>query len=437
MHILALDVGTSAVKAAVLDADGKPAGTVARVAYALDHPTPEAAEVPAVRLWDAVARAAREATRSGPAAECIGMSVLTPGLVLLDAQDRPLTSIWTHLDRRPRPTARHTWAAVGPEFLATTGNRPLPGGISVISFRQILADDPHLRRRVASYLHVNGWLGLHLTGTKAFDPGNASFTGLFHTVGDQHWSPRWCEHFDVDPGWLPPVLDGAATLGSLRAAVAAELNVPAGIPVKLGTADTSCAMLAAGMQPGDLLHTVGTTQVLAALTDQPRPDAARLTRRLGVGARFMHASHNPVGGVALDWLYNLCFRDQTKDEFYERTLPQARERSTKVNLDPPFLGGDRLEIEARRAAFRDLTLTSDRMDLLAAVLEAMLRGHRTALHALGMGGQFRRVFLTGGGAELVRKMIPEYASAEVIPVEEGALRGVARLFTVGPSGVNV
>lgn len=429
MHILALDVGTSAVKAAVLDRAGaEPAGPIARVAYELDHPTPDAAEVPAARLWEAVARAAREATRRGPAVEGIGLSVLTPGLVLLDAADRPLAPIWTHLDRRPRPTARKTWAAVGPEFLASTGNRPLPGGISVISFRQILADDPHLRRQVKSYLHVNGWLGLHLTGNKAFDPGNASFTGLYHTVTDQQWSPRWCEYFDVDLDWLPPVLSGDTTLGTLRSEVAAALNVPAGIPVKLGTADTSCAMLAAGMQPGDLLHTVGTTQVLAALTDQPRPDPTRLTRRLGVGPQFMHASHNPVGGVAFDWLYNLCFRDQTKEEFYERTIPQVRERTTLVNLDPPFLGGDRLEIEARRAAFRDLTLTSDRLDLLAAVLEAMLRCHRAALHALGMGETFRRIFLTGGGADLVRRMIPEYAATEVVQLEEGALRGVASLF---------
>jgi sugar (pentulose or hexulose) kinase len=173
---------------------------------------------------------------------------------------------------------------------------------------------------------------------------------------------------------------------------------------------------------------VGTTQVLAALTDHPRPDPRRLTRRLGVGPAFIHVTHNPVGGAALGWLRELCFRDQSEQEFYERSISAAEGRQTLVTLDPPYLGGDRLEIEAHRAAFRDLTLATDRLDLLAAVLQAIRRQHRKALADLGMGERFARIFLTGGGAEVVQKLLPEYTGATVQMLEEGSLRGVARLF---------
>jgi len=142
MRILALDVGTSSVKAAVLDvAAASPVGPVARVPYDLDHPTPDAAEVPPERLWSAVTAAARSAARAAEGAEAVGLSCLAPALVLLDAADRPLRPVWTHLDRRARPAARQVWAAVGPEFLAATGNRPLPGGISVLCYRQMLVED--------------------------------------------------------------------------------------------------------------------------------------------------------------------------------------------------------------------------------------------------------------------------------------------------------
>jgi xylulokinase len=432
MHILALDVGTSSVKAAVLDtASAAPVGPIAHTAYALDHPTPDAAEVPAERLWNAIAAAAREATRRLTDVQAVGLSVMTPALVLLDATDRPLGPIWTHLDRRSRQAARQVWADVGEEFLNSTGNRPLPGGMSAVSYRQQLSGDPYLVHKVKNYLHLNSWLGLHLTGERAFDSGNASFTGLFGTVTDQRWSPRWCDYFDVDPQWLPLVVDGTATVGNLRAAMAADLNVPAGVPVKLGTADSSSAALAASLQPCDLLHVMGTTQVLATLTDQPKPDARRLIHLLGVGKLFMQVTHNPVGGVALDWLRELCFRDQTSEEFYQRTIPRAQERQTRVTLDPAFLGGDRLEIEAHRAAFRDLTLSTDRLDLLAAVLEAMLRLHRQALEHLGLADHIRRIFLTGGGAEVVRQLMPGYGNGNMQVVEEGSLRGVARLFQPG------
>src|SRR4029077_608135 len=109
------------------------------------------------------------------------------------------------------------------------------------------------------------------------DPANASCTGLYGTLTDRLWSPRWCEYFEVDPAWLPPVVCGSTTIGTLRSAAAAELGVVAGLAVKLGANNIGSAMLAAGMKPGDLLHCVGATQVLATLTDKPRPDARRLT----------------------------------------------------------------------------------------------------------------------------------------------------------------
>ncbi len=428
MRILALDVGTSAVKAAVVDAaSAQPLGPVAHVSIALDQPTPDAAEIPAARVWSAVAAAARSASRSTGSAEAVGLSSFTPALVLLDEAGRPVAPIWTHLDRRARPAARQVNAAVGDEFLATVGNLPLPGGISALFWRQQLAENPYLGREVRHYLHLNGWLAFHMTGERAFDPANANFTGLF-ALAERAWSSRWCDYFQIDPVWLPPVVSGDTTMGHLRSAVAAELGVPPGLPVKLGTADTSSAALAVGMRPGDLLHVVGTTQVLAVLTDRTEPRPRRLLHHLGVGDAYMYAVHNPVGGAALEWMRQLCFRDVPTEEFYTSTIFQALDRSTRVTLDPPYLGGDRLEIEAHRAAFHDLTVTTDRLELLAAVLQAMRRSHSKALFDLGAGERFQRIFLTGGGADVVQRLLPQYAETNVVRFDEGSLRGVARLL---------
>jgi xylulokinase len=224
------------------------------------------------------------------------------------------------------------------------------------------------------------------------------------------------------------VVDGRTTLGSVRSAVAAELGVPPGVPLKLGTADTSSAVLAAAMKKGELLHEVGTTQVLATLTDQPTPDARRLTRLLGVGDDYLYVTHNPVGGVALEWLKNLCFGELSQEQFFRETFALAQKHQTRVTLDPPYLGGDRLEIEAHRAAFRDVTLSTTRLDLLAALLNALVRQHRLAIQGLGEGEQYSRIILTGGGAEYVRPLIAEYAAANVEFLNEGSLFGVAKLF---------
>ena len=53
------------------------------------------------------------------------------------------------------------------------------------------------------------------------------------------------------------------------------------------------------------------------------------------------------------------------------------------------------------------------MDLLAAVLQAMRREHQKALAALDVGDKLGRIFLTGGGADLVRRLLPEYSGQAV------------------------
>ncbi len=428
MHVLALDLGTSSVKAAVLDQiTGDPVGPVAKVEYAIRRPVADAAEVDAAELWAAIGAAARKALIGSPAPDAIGLSCLTPALVLLDAAGEVVAPVRIHQDRRARPVSRRVQRECLAEFLATAGNAPLPGGLSGVTYAQLAADLPDVPGRVRHYLHANSWAAWKLTGVMHFDPGNAGFTGLFNTVTDQQWSPRWCDYFGVKREWLPDVADGRDTVGTLTVAAAEDWGLSAGLPVKLGVPDTSSGMLAARLKPGDLLHSVGTTQVLAVVTP-PAPSEHRLTRRLGAGSAFVAVAHNPVGGVALDWLYELCFRDVPEDDFFAHNVPEAAGMTTPVRLDPPFLGGDRHQIEPRLAAFGNLGLDTEREDLLAALLAAMRAGHRSALDAIGHAGGGGRVVLTGGGAAAVRAVLPEYADAEVEMLDEAALRGVARLF---------
>jgi sugar (pentulose or hexulose) kinase len=187
-------------------------------------------------------------------------------------------------------------------------------------------------------------------------------------------------------------------------------------------------MLAAGMKPGDLLLCAGATNRLSALVEQPIADARRMTHLLGVGGSHVHVTYNPAGGDALGWMHGLCFRDQTMEQFRTQTIEEALGRTTRVTLDPPHLGGDPLEIEAHRAAFRGLTLSSDRMDLLAALLQEMRRQHRKAIEALGVGDSFRRIVVAGESADLMKRLLPDCAAAESL--EDGSLRGVAHLFRV-------
>jgi xylulokinase len=443
MNILAIDVGTSSVKSAVLDAaSAQPLHPVVSVSYSLDRPDAETATVPAERLWQAIDQAVRQAlAASTRPIDGIGLSCMTPALVLLDATGEPLAPVWTHFDRRSRPLARRLKADphLFDAFLQHACNPPLPGGLSAFSAAKQLELCPEIRPRLRWLTHLNSWIAWRLTGEWAIDPAGACFTGLY-TARENRWSDEWCEYFSLSPSWLPHVVSGDETLGGLRDSWACAWGLPSGLPVKLGTADTSSAMLAADMNEADLLHSVGTTQVLAAFADPPSPHEKRLCRPLGVGTRFIHVTHNPVGGEALSWLFDLCYAAgqdpdsaeyrQARRDYFDRIVKhQALHHQTSVRLDPPFLGGDRLEIEERAAAFVGLRLHVRPLDLLAAVLQGMREGHTSAYRHLGVDRPWRRIILTGGGADIVRLLdLPEYRGVPIEFLDEGSLRGVARLF---------
>jgi sugar (pentulose or hexulose) kinase len=147
-----------------------------------------------------------------------------------------------------------------------------------------------------------------------------------------------------------------------------------------------------------------------------------------------------VGGEALSWLFDLCYAAgqdpdsaeyrQARRDYFDRIVKhQALHHQTSVRLDPPFLGGDRLEIEERAAAFVGLRLHVRPLDLLAAVLQGMREGHTSAYRHLGVDRPWRRIILTGGGADIVRLLdLPEYRGVPIEFLDEGSLRGVARLF---------
>lgn len=427
MNILAIDIGTSSVKAAVLDKiSGQPISQVVKTAYPLLQSEPDMCAIDPDDLWQAISSAVSQASQ-GQQVDGIGISCLTPCLVLLDKRDQPILPFVTHLDRRARPTAKALDVRLGTQFLRETGNRPLPGGISGVFFKHWINTRPDLFRLVNRYLHLNSWIVLKLTGLTGFDPGNAGFTGLCRWA-DVAWSSEWCNQLSVLPTWLPAIAPGNTTIGGLRKEWASAWSLPAGIPVKLGIPDTSSAILAADMEPGDLLHLVGTTQVLAILTNTPQPSAQRLTRHLGVGDTYLHVTHNPVGGVALEWLHQLCFSELSADEFFGATMDRALEHKTIVSLSPMFLGGDRLEIDEMKAGFQGLSLSTTRLDLLAALLAAMKMGHRNAWSNLERSQPPKRIFLSGGAAKIVHKLLPEYHHAQVLELDQASLMGVTKLF---------
>lgn len=432
--VLAIDAGTSSVKAGLLDRTGTVVARSSR-SYAYCTPARHHVELDFTRVWTSVAAAVRRLGCRGRPVRAAGLSVLCPGLVALDGEGTPLRPALIHLDRRSVRQARWALERVGRErFLAVAANLPYPGGISLTSMLWIREREPRVYRSTRLFGHTNTFLAHRLTGCWGIDPSNASFTGLYNTVEASGWDAGLIQDLGLDPGRLPPVVPSAAVIGRVTSRAARETGLPEGLPVVMGGGDSACAAFGADVvEEGEILNATGTVEVMVLSTSQPRPAAEYLIRTHVVPGRWMIMNIIPTGGEAIEWVRHEFFREMSATDFYETHLPEVLQREATPVRMAPYLSGDRTSFRQRSASYRGLSLSSTRDDFLLATCQAVVREMQVRYrHYEAQWRPTGRIRCTGGGArallDLKRRYFPGVAWEEV---SDATLRGAARLAWMG------
>ena len=422
--ILALDIGSSSVKAAVLDGT-EIVGAVASAEFVTEY-AGDRAEVPVERIDAAIKSAVGKLNFSQ--IDAVGLTGMGPAWVAMDERGDALTPVVTHQDRRSLEQARRIEAKVGRErHLRLSGNRPTPGGISS-TVAAWFADGG---LRPARMGHLPTYLMRRLTGAWAIDPSNAGFTGLMDvSTGD--WSSKLSEAANVNIGSLPPIVDAAEIVGNT---IANDYGIPAGLPMFGGYVDGSGPILLTGGGVGTLVHVAGSTDVLAACLGRPTPREGLLCRPLGTGGKWVSAATQAAGAAGLDWARRLL---GDGDDF-AAVLSEALDRDPPTCTFRPHLAGDRQSVEQPTGGFDGLTLAHGRLDLLAAVARALVADHADRLARLltaaeSAGATVRPIVVTTGGGELLagpcRAAWPARPDGEpwrFEAVDQATLRGLGML----------
>jgi sugar (pentulose or hexulose) kinase len=432
--VLVLDAGTSSVKAALVDREGRILKRAAR-AYAYSIPAPDHVELDFELVWEQAGAAARELGDGVRRAGAVGLSVLCPGLVPMDSEGHALRPAIIHLDRRSLPQAKAALQRIGGQrFLQTAGNLPFPGGMSVTSMLWVREAEPELYQRTCRFGHTNTFLARRLTGQWGIDPSNAAFNGLYRTLEASGWDRGLAEELGLDAGLLPPVLPSAAVVGGVLPPAAQALGVASGTPVVMGAGDTACAALGAGVtEEGDILNSTGTVEVMVLCTRRPDPAERYLIRNHALEGWWLIMNILSTGGEAVDWVRRQFYREMDEREFFEEHLPQVLASGPTPVRMQPYLSGDRTSFRQRRASYRGIGLGSTRDDFLQATCAALVREMRRRFRYYREGWRLSgRIAYTGGGAqallELKMRSLPGFSWAKA---PEATLRGAARLAWMG------
>ena len=330
--------------------------------------------------------------------ERVAACALSPSLVLMDRDGQPLYPAILHWDRRSVREARESLAVIGrTDFLGRAGNIPYPGSISLSSLLWIRRHEPQVFQRCFMAGHVNTWFLRRLTGRWAFDPTNASLTGLYDTVGRTGWITDFCRELGVPTGILPPVIECEDQVGTVSPQAARETGITEGTPVLMGSNDTSAACLGAGViEPGQVLDIAGSAELLAVCLDRPVAGEKHHLRVHPVPGRWI-AFTIIVNGFALEWFRAQFCREMDEAAFYGEYLERllSEDRSTAVRFVPHMLG-DRTSFSDRAGSFSGLTLATTRDELALAIVQSASNRVRADLRRLSRCVALEKhVFLTG------------------------------------------
>ena len=397
MRVLAIDIGSSSIKAAVLT--GPKPQQVERVGYQTTY-AGDRVEVPAANILKAVTGAIGCLGDAARHVDLIAFTGMAPSWLAVDKNGKPLTPVVTHQDRRSQLEAERIEAEVGrARHMHLTGNRPVPGGISSTTAAWFVR---HARPRMKAAVligHLNTWLVNVVTGGRVIDPSNASFTGLYRTTNLGGWDDQLIAAAGVKREWLPDVIDGNVVAGRVSRRGATRLGVADGTPVLAGVIDGSGGLLLAGPEPGRVLNVVGSTDVLAVVTDRARPFDGLLTRALGVGRRWLSVGTVAAAGSALDWARRTLYGDLTPEAFYKHVAAVSRRpNGPRVTFDAR-LAGSRTAVEPVRATVGGLSLATDRDAILAGLLDSLAAqsAARFDLFRRAKVPFDRHAYSTGGG----------------------------------------
>jgi glycerol kinase len=302
--LLGIDEGTSAVKAAVYDADLKTVAE-ARRGKPLSHPRPGWVEQDPEAVLDAVVDAVAEVLDRVPGEiDACGLDHQGESVLAWEADSgRPLTPVLTWQDKRSQEILDRVEDAGRAAEVRHRSGMPLDPYFSAGKIAWLLERDESVGRALAAGIlrigTVDSFLCDRLGAEFATDPSTASRTQL----GAPEWDPKLLEIFGVPSSLLPAIRDTAGDLGTLR-----HPSWRAELPLRARCVDQQAALAGAGcVRPGLVKATYGTgVFVLAHAGDRrPSPGGGLLpTIAWSVDGRLEWAIEGGVftAGALLEWL---------------------------------------------------------------------------------------------------------------------------------------
>ena len=439
-YVIGIDLGTSAVKALLVDRTGRIAASAGKE-YPLHLPKAGYSEQNPedwVRQTIAAVRELMDTSGISPGqVQGIAFSGQMHGLVLLDGAGRVLRPAILWNDTRTTEECRRIEAVLGGRLLEIARN-PALEGFTLPKLLWVMRHEPDRFAAARVFLLPKDYLRYRLTGQIHTEYSDAAGTLLLDVAG-RRWSEEICEALGIEPSLCPPLVESHAPVGELLPEMAAAAGLSPRTKVFAGGADNACGAIGAGiLAEGDTMCSIGTSGVVLRCEGGSAADYG------GKVHLFNHARPGSyyAMGVTLAAGYSLSWFKDTfaPNESFEQLTRMAEDAPPGSGglLFTPYLAGERTpHADALiRGSFIGIDGSHEKKHFVRAVLEGITFSLQESVDIFRRSGRrVDSVVSIGGGAKsrLWLQMQADIFDAEVVALanEQGPGMGAAMLAAFG------
>jgi xylulokinase len=302
MYLLGYDIGSSSVKACLVEAEsGKIVASdfFPKVEMQIIAEKPGWAEQEPAAWW-ANLKLAHESVLaqsgvSGEAVKAIGISWQMHGLVLVDKQQNVLRPSIIWCDSRAVPYGEQAFAAIGEErCLSHLLNSP--GNFTAAKLAWVKQNEPQLYEQIDKLMLPGDYIGMRLTGEVVTTVEGLS-EGIFWDFKENRLSDDIVKYFGFDRSFIPEIRPTFGIQGRVSAQAARELRLKEGTPVCYRAGDQPNNALSLNVfNPGEVASTAGTSGVVYGVLGQVNYDRQS---RVNTFAHVNHTAEATRLGVLL------------------------------------------------------------------------------------------------------------------------------------------
>lgn len=390
MLFLGVDVGTSGIRALVIDEAG-------RIRAQARPPLPEVQGDNGWReqhsqcwldaLEDCMAGLRQQLGPAMQDIQALALDGTSATLVVTDHQGQPLRPALMYNDQRATDEAREI-----AQILPASGALASASS-SLAKLLWLAHHEAHIARQIVHVQHQADWIAATLTGCRGeSDAANLLKLGIDpETLNWPEEVGKLLETAGLDPAILPRARLSGEILGQIRADWARRLGLPANLQIVHGTTDSLAALIATGVrQTGQAATSLGSTLVLKLAAEHPLNQSAAGIYSHRLNALWLPGGASNSGGSALLKHFSVADMQQLTPDLQPAQpsgqlcypLPRPGER---FPLNAPSFSGSKIA-------------ESDPVKRFQMLLEGLCYIEAWGYARLQEGGTvLREVFSLGGG----------------------------------------